>query len=94
VSVLPLVRTGLSVSGFVLCSWPSFGFSCLGFQNARLRLQRLGNAFTADHPDSVEKAGYHGPQEVEIFSSESWWKRMGEEVLSTCTERLLTASRL
>ena len=35
----------------------------------------------------IEAAGYHGPQEVEIFSSENWWKRPGDEVLATCIER-------
>lgn len=39
---------------------------------------------------AIEKAGFRGPQEVEIFSSENWWKRPGEEVLSTCAERFLT----
>jgi sugar phosphate isomerase/epimerase len=39
---------------------------------------------------AIEAAGYHGPQEVEIFSSENWWKRPGEEVLATCAERFLT----
>lgn len=38
---------------------------------------------------AMEKAGYRGPQEVEIFSSENWWKRPGEEVLATCAERFL-----
>jgi sugar phosphate isomerase/epimerase len=37
----------------------------------------------------IEAAGYHGPQEVEIFSAENWWKRPGEEVLATCIERYL-----
>jgi sugar phosphate isomerase/epimerase len=37
----------------------------------------------------IEAAGYHGPQEVEIFSSENWWKRPGPEVLATCAERFL-----
>jgi sugar phosphate isomerase/epimerase len=36
---------------------------------------------------AIENAGYHGPQEVEIFSSENWWKRPGAEVLATCAER-------
>ena len=31
-----------------------------------------------------------GPQEVEIFSSENWWKRTGDEVLATCAEHFLT----
>jgi sugar phosphate isomerase/epimerase len=43
---------------------------------------------------AIEKAGYRGPQEVEIFSSENWWKRPGEEVLSTCVERFLTTCSL
>ncbi len=36
----------------------------------------------------IEAAGYHGPQEVEIFSAKNWWKQPGEVVLSTCIERL------
>ena len=36
---------------------------------------------------AIEKAGYDGPQEVEIFSAENWWKRPGEEVIATCIER-------
>ena len=34
-----------------------------------------------------EAAGFHGPQEVEIFSAEDWWQRDGDEVLRTCVER-------
>ena len=40
----------------------------------------------------VEKAGYRGFVEVEIFSAENWWKRPGDEVLRTCIERFNTAS--
>jgi len=36
---------------------------------------------------ALETAGYRGPQEVEIFSAENWWKRPGEKVLSTCVDR-------
>jgi sugar phosphate isomerase/epimerase len=36
---------------------------------------------------AIEAAGYAGPQEVEIFSAETWWKRPGDEVLRTCVER-------
>jgi sugar phosphate isomerase/epimerase len=39
----------------------------------------------------VVAAGFHGPQEVEIFSAENWWKRSGDEVLRTCIERFNTA---
>jgi len=38
----------------------------------------------------IEKAGFHGPQEVEIFSTENWWKRPGDEVVATCIERFRT----
>jgi len=38
----------------------------------------------------IEAAGYHGPQEVEIFSTENWWKRPGDEVVKTCVERFAT----
>ncbi|WP_445678934.1 sugar phosphate isomerase/epimerase family protein [Radicibacter daui] len=38
----------------------------------------------------IEKAGFKGPQEVEIFSSQNWEKRPGEEVLKTAIERYLT----
>ncbi len=31
---------------------------------------------------------FTGHQEVEIFSAKNWWKQPGEEVLSTCIERL------
>jgi sugar phosphate isomerase/epimerase len=39
----------------------------------------------------IEKAGYHGPQEVEIFSAENWWKRPGGEVLDACIDRFHSA---
>jgi sugar phosphate isomerase/epimerase len=35
----------------------------------------------------IETAGYHGPEEVEIFSRDNWWKRPGDEVVRTCLER-------
>jgi sugar phosphate isomerase/epimerase len=40
----------------------------------------------------VEAAGYQGPQEVEIFSAENWWKRPGDEVLRTIKERMAAVS--
>lgn len=36
---------------------------------------------------AVEAAGFHGPQEVEIFSAETWWKRPADEVVATCLDR-------
>lgn len=38
----------------------------------------------------IEAAGFHGPQEVEIFSTH-WWSRPGDEVLATCIERFRSA---
>lgn len=35
----------------------------------------------------VEKAGFAGFSEVEIFSSLDWWQRRGEDTLRTCIER-------
>ncbi|GAJ96365.1 sugar phosphate isomerase/epimerase [Agrobacterium sp. SHOUNA12C] len=36
---------------------------------------------------AIEKGGYVGAQEVEIFSEANWWKKPGAEVLSTCVDR-------
>jgi len=38
----------------------------------------------------IEKAGFFGPQEVEIFSQDNWWKRDGDEVLAVIKERVAT----
>jgi sugar phosphate isomerase/epimerase len=35
----------------------------------------------------IERAGYDGCCEVEIFSSQNWWKKDPDEVLKTCIER-------
>ena len=35
----------------------------------------------------VEDAGFDGYSEVEIFSTQDWWKRPDDEVLSTCIAR-------
>jgi sugar phosphate isomerase/epimerase len=36
----------------------------------------------------VEKAGYRGLVEVEIFSATNWWTRPNDETLKVCRERL------
>jgi sugar phosphate isomerase/epimerase len=38
----------------------------------------------------IESAGYSGPQEVEIFSQDNWWKRGGDEVLAIIKKRVAT----
>ena len=35
----------------------------------------------------IDRAGYRGLTEVEIFSSLDWWTKPGDEVLRTCIER-------
>ncbi|MFK7792976.1 MAG: sugar phosphate isomerase/epimerase family protein [Devosiaceae bacterium] len=40
----------------------------------------------------VEAVGFSGLNEVEIFSSENWWKRDADEVLATMVERGASAS--
>jgi len=35
----------------------------------------------------LETVGYHGMQEVEIFSKNNWWKRAPDEVLGMCRVR-------
>ena len=39
----------------------------------------------------VERAGYDGLNEVEIFSAGNWWKRDPDEVVAVCVERHETA---
>lgn len=38
----------------------------------------------------IEAAGFHGAQEVEIFSKDNWWTRPGDDVLRTVVERFET----
>ena len=38
----------------------------------------------------IEDAGFHGPQEVEIFSQDNWWKLPGDAVLKVIKERVAT----
>ncbi len=40
----------------------------------------------------IEAAGYKGFVEVEIFSSENWWRRPMDETLDICAERLATCT--
>ena len=39
----------------------------------------------------MEAAGFAGYSEVEIFSTENWWKRPASEVLATCIDRHCSA---
>ena len=42
---------------------------------------------------AIEAAGFSGPREVEIFSAETWWKRPGAEMPSTCIDRIAKLAR-
>jgi sugar phosphate isomerase/epimerase len=39
----------------------------------------------------VENAGFSGFVEVEIFSTENWWRRPITEILRVCKERFASA---
>jgi sugar phosphate isomerase/epimerase len=39
---------------------------------------------------AIEKAGYAGMVEVEIFSRDNWWKLPPDQILQTCAARLRT----
>ena len=41
--------------------------------------------------DTIEKTGYDGFYEVEVFSQDNWWKQHPHTVLDTLKERFLTA---
>lgn len=36
----------------------------------------------------VEKTGFNGAVEIEIFSKNNWWKKPSEEIIDTCIERI------
>ena len=38
----------------------------------------------------IDRAGYSGLTEVEIFSSQDWWTKPGDDVLRTCIERYVS----
>jgi sugar phosphate isomerase/epimerase len=42
--------------------------------------------------NGMEQSGYAGAVEVEIFSSQNWWKRPVAETLGICRERLRTST--
>lgn len=81
-----LARAGERIFGFHLCDWLPHTTDVLldrgmmGDGVADIRAIRA----------SVERAGYDGPCEVEIFSANNWWKRDPAEVLDIMVERFRT----
>jgi sugar phosphate isomerase/epimerase len=79
-----LARAGRRILGYHICDWlPDTRdlFNDRGMMGDGL----IDLPLIRSH---VEKAGYSGFQEVEIFSDLDWWKRDPDEVLRTCKERL------
>ncbi|MBS1091154.1 sugar phosphate isomerase/epimerase [Gluconobacter sp. Dm-74] len=78
-----LERAGTRIMGFHLCDWlvPTTDFlldrGMMGDGVADLKALRAG----------VERAGYAGFCEVEIFSANNWWKRDPAEVLDVMIQR-------
>ena len=78
-----LERAGTRIMGFHLCDWlvPTTDFlldrGMMGDGVADLKGLRAG----------VERAGYDGFCEVEIFSANNWWKRDPAEVLDVMIQR-------
>ena len=78
-----LARAGKRILGYHICDW---------LPNTRDLFNDRGMMGDGiiDLPSIkswVQKAGYSGFQEVEIFSELDWWKRDPDEVLETCKAR-------
>jgi len=79
-----IARAGRRILGYHICDWLP---KTRDFFNDR---GMMGDGII-DLPKIrgwVERAGYGGYQEVEIFSDLDWWKRDPDEVLRTCKARL------
>jgi sugar phosphate isomerase/epimerase len=78
-----IARAGKRILGYHICDWlPNTRdlFNDRGMMgDGVIDLPLIGGW--------VEKAGYTGFQEVEIFSELDWWKRDPHEVLETCKAR-------
>lgn len=84
-----IVRAGLEkrIFGFHVCDWLVPTADVLNDRGM------MGDG-VIDIPSiraQIEKAGYQGLIEVEIFSEQNWWKRPVAEILKVCTERLVTS---
>jgi sugar phosphate isomerase/epimerase len=82
-----IARAGSRILAFHVCDW------LVPTRDLLLDRGMMGDGII-DIPrirGLVEKAGFRGAIEVEIFSAENWWKRPPEEVLAVCKERIATA---
>jgi sugar phosphate isomerase/epimerase len=81
-----IARAGSRILAFHVCDW------LVPTRDLLLDRGMMGDG-VIDIPRiraMVEKAGFTGAIEVEIFSAENWWKRPPEEVLAVCRERVAT----
>lgn len=81
-----LGRAGSRIFGFHLCDWLAHTTDFLVDRG----MMGDGVADLKGMRAAVEKAGYDGVCEVEIFSANNWWKRDPTEVLDIMTERFRT----
>jgi len=82
-----LRAAGSRLMGFHLCDW------LVPTTDMLLDRGMMGDG-VADIPrirSWMEESGYSGPQEVEIFSAQNWWKRDPDEVLQVYKERFANA---
>ena len=84
-----IARAGLEkrIFGFHVCDWLAPTADVLNDRG----MMGDGVIDIAAIRADVEKAGYQGVVEVEIFSEQNWWKRPVEEILKVCAERLVTS---
>jgi sugar phosphate isomerase/epimerase len=85
-----IARAGLEkrIFGFHVCDWLVPTVDVLNDRG----MMGDGVIDIASVRAEVEKAGYQGLIEVEIFSERNWWKRPVTEILKCCTQRLITSS--
>jgi sugar phosphate isomerase/epimerase len=84
-----IARAGLEkrIFGFHVCDWLVPTADVLNDRG----MMGDGVIDIASVRAEVEKAGYRGLIEVEIFSEKNWWKRPVAEILKVCAERLTTS---
>jgi sugar phosphate isomerase/epimerase len=85
-----IARAGLEkrVFGFHVCDWLVPTMDVLNDRG----MMGDGVIDISSIRAEVEKAGYLGLVEVEIFSAQNWWKRPVAEILKACAERLMTSA--
>ena len=81
-----IARAGNRLLGFHICDWLTPTRDMLNDRGMMgdgvIDIKRIRSA--------LELTGFAGYTEVEIFSSDNWWKRDGNEVLDTCVDRYRT----